>query len=268
MRMTEVHPTAVVDPRAELALDVVIGPYCVVGPDVRLDQDVRLLSHVVVSGRTTLGAGCRVFPFACLGHRPQDRKFRGEETLLVIGRDNQIREHVTIHPGTAGGGGITRVGDGGLFMAAIHIAHDCRIGDGVIMANNATLGGHVEVGDHAFLGGLCAVHQFVRIGRQAMIGGLAGVENDVIPYGTVVGNRAQLNGLNIVGMRRHGVDLDEIQTLRTAYRLLFAPEGAFVERLAEVATRFADQPRVMEILRFIESAGNRSICLPRQNRPA
>jgi len=266
--MTEIHPSAVVDPRAELADDVAIGPYCVVGPGVRLGRAVRLESHVVVTGQTTLGAGCRVFPFACLGHRPQDRKYRGEDTELVIGRNNQIREHVTMHPGTTGGGGITRVGDGGLFMAAIHVAHDCRIGDGVVMANNATLGGHVEVEDDAFLGGLCAVHQFVRIGRQAMIGGLAGVENDVIPYGTVVGNRAQLNGLNIVGMRRHGVDSDEIQTLRMAYRLLFAPEGAFAERLTEVATQFADQPRVMEIIHFIESAGNRSICLPRQNRAA
>ena len=223
-------------------------------------------SHVVITGRTRLGSGCRVFPFACLGHRPQDRKYRGEPTELVIGRDNQIREYVTMHPGTAGGGGITRVGDGGLFMASIHVAHDCQVGDGVIMANNATLGGHVEVQDHAFLGGLCAVHQFVRIGRQAMIGGLTGVENDVIPYGMVVGNRAQLNGLNIVGMRRHGIDLDEIQVLRLAYRLLFAPEGAFAERLEEVATQFAGQPRVMEIIRFIESAGNRSICLPRLNR--
>jgi len=266
--MTEVHLSAVVDPRAELADDVSIGPYCVVGPGARLDTGVRLESHVVIAGRTTLGAGCRVFPFACLGHRPQDLKYGGEDTELRIGRNNQIREHVTMHPGTAGGGGITRVGDGGLFMAAIHVAHDCQVGDGVIMANNATLGGHVEVQDHVFLGGVCAVHQFVRIGRQAMIGGLAGVENDVIPYGTVVGNRAQLTGLNIVGMRRRGIDSDEVQVLRLAYRLLFAPEGAFAERLTEVARQFAAQPRVMEIIRFIESAGNRSICLPRNNRPA
>jgi UDP-N-acetylglucosamine acyltransferase len=184
----------------------------------------------------------------------------------VIGRDNQIREHVTMHPGTAGGGGITRVGDDGLFMAAIHVAHDCQVGDGVIMANNATLGGHVEVQDHAYLGGLCAVHQFVRIGRQAMIGGLAGVEQDVIPYGMVLGNRAYLNGLNIVGMKRRDISREEIQDLRTAYRLLFAPEGAFVERLAEVAAQFADHSRVMEIVDFIRSAGNRAICMPRQNR--
>ena len=266
--MADVHPTAVVDPRAELADDVAVGPYCVVGPDVRLDAGTRLESHVVVTGRTTLGAGCRVFPFACLGHRPQDRKYRGEHTELVIGRDNQIREYVTMHPGTAGGGGVTRVGDGGLFMASIHVAHDCRVGDGVIMANNATLGGHVEVQDHAFLGGLCAVHQFVRIGRQAMIGGLTGVENDVIPYGMALGNRAYLNGLNVVGMKRRGVSREEIHEVRAAYRLLFAPEGEFAERLAEVAERFANQPRVMEIVRFIQAAGPRAICMPRQNRAA
>lgn len=264
--MTEIHPTAVVDSRAELAGDVAIGPYCVVGPQVVLGEGVRLESHVVITGRTRVGDGCRIFPFASLGHRPQDLKYRGEDTELVIGRNNQIREHVTMHPGTAGGGGITRIGDGGLFMAAIHVAHDCRIGNGVIMANNATLGGHVEVQDHAYLGGLCAVHQFVRIGQQAMIGGLAGVENDVIPYGTVLGNRAYLNGLNIVGMKRRGVSREEIHDLRTAYRLLFAPEGAFAERLAEVAEQFADHPRIMEIVEFIRSAGNRAICVPRQNR--
>lgn len=264
--MSEIHPTAQVDPRAELADDVQIGAYSVVGPGVCLGAGVRLESHVVVTGRTTLGDNCRVFPFACLGHQPQDLKYRGEETELVIGRNSQIREHVTMHPGTANGGGVTRIGSDGLFMAAIHVAHDCQIGDGVIMANNATLGGHVQLEDHAFLGGLCAVHQFVRIGRGAMIGGLAGVENDVIPYGMVLGNRAYLNGLNIVGMRRRGFDKDEIQRLRTAYRLLFAPEGTFAERLDEVATEFADHPRVMEIVAFVRSANNRAICLPRQNR--
>jgi len=266
--MTDIHPTAVVDPRAELAGDVVIGPYCVIGPQVLLGAGVRLESHVVITGRTRVGDRCRIFPFACLGHRPQDLKYRGEDTELVIGSDNQIREHVTMHPGTAGGGGITRIGEGGLFMAAIHVAHDCLIGNGVIMANNAALGGHVEIQDHAYLGGLCAVHQFVRIGQQAMIGGLAGVENDVIPYGMVLGNRAHLNGLNIVGMKRRGVSREEIHDLRTAYRLLFAPEGAFAERLAEVAEQFADHPRIMEIVEFIRSAGNRAICVPRQNRVA
>lgn len=264
--MTEVHSTAAVDPNAELASDVTIGPFCVVGPDVRLGRGVRLEAHVVVSGRTSIGPGCRIFPFACLGHRPQDLKFRGEETELIIGSNNQIREHVTMHPGTVGGGGVTRVGDNGLYMAAIHVAHDCQIGNGVIMANNATLGGHVHIQDEALLGGVCAVHQFVRIGRQAMIGGLAAVENDVIPYGLVLGNRAYLNGLNIVGIKRRGASREELNSLRSAYRLLFASEGAFAERLAQVAERFADQPRVVEIVRFIQSAGHRAICMPRQNR--
>jgi UDP-N-acetylglucosamine acyltransferase len=264
--MTEVHATAIVDPDAELATDVVVGPFCVIGPAVHLGQGVRLESHVVVTGRTSIGPGCRIFPFACLGHRPQDLKFRGEETELVIGSNNQIREHVTMHPGTVGGGGVTRVGDNGLYMAAIHVAHDCQIGNGVIMANNATLGGHVHIQDEALLGGVCAVHQFVRIGRQAMIGGLAGVENDVIPYGLVLGNRAYLNGLNIVGMKRRGASREELNSVRAAYRRLFAGEGAFAERLAEVAERFADEPRAVEIVRFIQGAGQRAICMPRQNR--
>jgi UDP-N-acetylglucosamine acyltransferase len=264
--MAEVHHTAWVDRGAELAGDVHIGPLCVVGAGVRLAAGVRLESHVVVTGNTTLGPGCRVFPFACLGHRPQDMRHRGETTELILGRNNQVREHVTMHPGTVHGGGVTRIGDDGLFMASIHVAHDCRVGNGVIMANHATLGGHVEVQDNAYLGGLCAIHQNVRIGRHAMIGGLAGVEHDVIPYGTVIGNRAYLNGLNIVGMKRHGLTRDEINELRTAYRLLFAPEGAFSERLDEVAAQHADRPRVMEIVGFIRCAGSRAICVPRPGR--
>ncbi len=264
--MTEIHPTALVDRHAELDGDVYIGPFSVVGPDIRLGRGSRLESHVVLNGRTTLGEGCRVFPFACLGHRPQDLKYRGEDSELVIGSNNQIREHVTMHPGTAHGGGVTRVGDDGLFMAGAHVAHDCQVGNGVIMANNATLAGHVSVGDFAVLGGLCAVHQFVRIGRMAMIGGLAGVENDVIPYGMVLGNRAYLNGLNIVGMKRRGVARDVIQNLRNSYRCLFAPDGTFADRLDDVARQFVSERCVIEIVDFIRSADNRSICLPRPSR--
>ena len=268
--MIEIHPSAVVDPRAELADDVWIGPFCQVGADVQIDQGCRLESHVVITGRTTLGGHCRVFPFASLGHRPQDLKYRGEESDLIIGNNNQIREHVTMHPGTAHGGGTTRVGDGGLFMAGVHIAHDCQVGDSVIMANNATLAGHVELADFAFLGGLSAVHQFVRIGRQAMIGGLAGVEADVIPYGMVLGNRAYLNGLNIVGMKRRGVGRDDIQNLRNAYRSLFTNEGegTFSDRLSDVAEQYRDNARVIEVIDFIRSGDNRSICLPKINRAA
>ena len=264
--MAEIHPTALVDPKAELDEDVSVGAYCVIGRGVRLCAGVRLESHVVIMGRTTLGPGCRVFPFACLGHRPQDMKYRGEATRLVIGRNNQIREHVTMHPGTVGGGGITRIGDDGLYMAAIHVAHDCQIGDRVIMANNATLGGHVEVQDDAVLGGVCAIHQYVRIGRQAMIGGLAGVEYDIIPYGMALGNRARLDGLNVVGLKRRGVPRAEIQAMRAAFRALFTGEGAFADRVAEVAERFADQPRVMEIVAFVRSADRRPVCMPRPSR--
>ena len=265
--MTEVHPTAVVETGAELDEDVYVGPFSVVGSDCRIGHGSRLESHVVVTGRTTLGVGCRVFPFACLGHRPQDLKYRGETSELLIGSNNQIREHVTMHPGTAHGGGVTRVGSDGLFMVGVHIAHDCQIGNGVIMANNATLAGHVVLHDFAFLGGLSAVHQFVRIGTQAMIGGLAGVENDVIPYGMVLGNRAYLNGLNIIGMKRRGLDRDEIQNLRNAYRCLFTSEETFADRLASVADQFASHPRVIEVVDFIRNGDNRSICLPRSNRP-
>ena len=265
--MSDIHPSAIVASEAELD-DVYVGPFCQVDADVRIGRGSRLESHVVVTGRTTLGEGCRVFPFACLGHRPQDLKYRGEESDLVIGDNNQIREHVTMHPGTAHGGGITRVGNDGLFMAGVHVAHDCQVGDGVIMANNATLAGHVQVQDHAVLGGLSAVHQFVRIGRQAMIGGLAGVEADVIPYGTVLGNRAYLNGLNLVGMKRRGVDRDDIQQLRNAYRALFMTDGTFADRLGEVAELYQAYPRVIEVIDFIRSGDNRSICLPKTHRTA
>lgn len=265
--MSEIHPSAVVDERAELE-DVYVGPFCQVGAGVRIGRGCRLESHVVVMGNTTIGEGCRVFPFACLGHRPQDLKYRGEESDLVIGSNNQIREHVTMHPGTAHGGGTTRIGNDGLFMVGVHIAHDCQVGDGVIMANNATLAGHVELDDFAFLGGLSAVHQFVRIGRQAMIGGLAGVEADVIPYGMVLGNRAYLNGLNIIGMKRRGVDRDSIQNLRNAYRTLFTCDGTFADRLIEVAERYKADAHVIEMVDFIRSGDNRSICLPKAHRAA
>ncbi|CAA7617058.1 acyl-ACP--UDP-N-acetylglucosamine O-acyltransferase [Magnetospirillum sp. SS-4] len=261
--MTNIHPTALVDSRAEIAASAVVGPFCVIGPEVRLDDDVELVSHVAVAGRTVIGAGTRVFPFASIGHRPQDLKYRGEPSTLEIGRNNQIREHVTMNPGTEGGGMVTRVGDNCLFMASAHVAHDCILGDNVIMANNATLAGHVLVGEFAFLGGLCAVHQFVRIGRHAMIGGMSGVEADVIPFGTVIGNRAHLNGLNIVGLKRRGFSRDDIHTLRNAYRLLFAPEGTLQERLSDVEEQFQGNAAVMEIVAFIRSDSSRSLSTPK-----
>ena len=258
--MTGIHPTAVVEPGAKLGDGVAVGPYCVVGADVVLGDGVTLLSHVVVAGHTEIGAGTRIFPFASIGHQPQDLKYRGEPSRLIIGRDNTIREAVTMNPGTEAGSMVTRVGDGCLFMTGTHVAHDCTIGDGVIMANNATLAGHVVVGDHAVLGGLCAVHQFVRIGTLAMVGGLSGVEYDVIPYGSVMGNRAWLAGLNLVGLRRRGVARDEIHLLRRAFAELFAAEGTMSERLERVAEQYGDSSRVAEVVAFMRARSQRGIC--------
>lgn len=258
----EIHPTAVVEDGASVGAGARIGAYCVVGPEVDLGPGVLLASHVVVAGRTRIGAGTRVFPFASLGHEPQDLKYRGEPVELVIGARNTIREHVTMNPGTAGGGGVTAVGDGCLFMMSTHVAHDCRIGDGVILANNATLAGHVEIGDHAVLGGLCAVHQFVRIGRGAMIGGLAGVVADVIPYGSVIGERAHLAGLNLVGLKRGSAGRDEIHGLRAAFAELFAGEGTLQERARAVAGRHAGNALVAEVTDFVGAGSSRSFTVP------
>jgi len=261
--MANIHPTAIVADGARFADDVTVGPFCVVGPMVELGPAVRLISHVVVDGITSLGEGTVVYPFASLGHRPQDLKYNGEPSRLVIGQRNQIREHVTMNPGTAGGGMLTRVGNDCLFMVGAHVAHDCTVGDHAIMVNNATLAGHVVVGEFAVLGGLSAVHQFVRIGRHVMVGGMTGVENDVIPYATVTGNRAHLSGLNLVGLKRRGFSRDDIHELRNAYRLLFAPEGTMAERLEEVAIQFRDVAPVVEILDFIRADSSRAICQPK-----
>ncbi|MGA8380416.1 MAG: acyl-ACP--UDP-N-acetylglucosamine O-acyltransferase [Stellaceae bacterium] len=260
--MADIHPTAIVAPGADLARDVVIGPYCVVGQHVALGAGVVLRAHVVVDGHTTIAEGTRVFPFASIGLEPQDLKYDGEESFLVVGCRNTIREYVTINPGTAGGGLVTRIGDDCLFMVGAHVAHDCQIADHVIMANNATLAGHVVVDGYAFLGGLCAVHQFVRIGRHAMIGGMSGVERDVIPYGQVIGNRARLTGLNIIGMQRRGFSREDIQSLRNAYQFLFHSAGTLSDRVNETAERFSGVAPVDDIIRFIRADSSRAICQP------
>lgn len=261
--MTGIHPTAVVDPKAVLGDGVVIGPYCVVGGDVTLGRNVRLHSHVVVDGRTEIGPETEIFPFASIGMIPQDLKYRGEASTLTIGSRNRIREYVTMNPGTADGGMVTRVGDDCLFMMSAHVAHDCIVGNHVIMANNATLAGHVTVGDFAILGGLSAVHQFVRIGRHAIIGGMSGVENDVIPYGSVVGDRARLSGLNIVGLKRRNFANKDVHNLRTAYRMLFAEEGTMGERIDDVRTLFGDNAEIMEIVEFMRADSQRGLTQPR-----
>src|SRR6266581_7554346 len=262
--MPQIHPTAIVEPGARLADDVEIGPYCVIGARVALGAGVSLKSHVVIDGRTTIGAHTRIFPFASIGFETQDLKYAGEPSSLEIGRDNTIREHVTINPGTAGGGMVTRVGDHGLFMVGAHVAHDCQIGDHVIMANNSTLAGHVVVEDYALLGGLSAVHQFVRIGRHAMIGGMSGVERDVIPYGQVMGDRARLYGLNIIGMQRTGFSREDIQGLRSAYQFLFSEDGTFNDRVNETAERFGGIGPVDDIIAFIRADSSRAICQPKE----
>ena len=263
--MTAVHATAIVDPRARLGDGGEIGPYCVVGADVALGEEVILHSHVVVEGRTRIGARCQIFPFASIGHRPQDLKYAGESSELIIGSDNMLREHVTMNPGTEGGGMVTRVGDRGLFMMGAHVAHDCQIGDRVIMANNATLGGHVVVEDDAIIGGLSAIHQFVRIGRHAMIGGMSGVEHDVIPYGLATGERARLQGLNVVGLKRHGLGRADIRTLSEAYARLFGPEDTLAERVERLAAELGDSAGVADIVAFVRAQSARALCRPKGN---
>lgn len=261
--MAELHATAVVEPGAKLGTGVTVGPYCIVGPEVELGEGVVLHSHVAVAGRTRIGARTEIYPFASIGHPPQDLKYAGEPSELVIGADNRIREQVTMNPGTKGGGMVTRVGDRCLFMVGAHVAHDCQIGNGVIMANNATLGGHVVIEDNAIIGGLAAVHQFVRIGRNAMVGGMSGVEQDVIPFGLVMGDRARLSGLNIVGLKRGGHSREEIQALQEAYRLIFAEDRTIAERIAEAQGRSPDDGPVADLLAFAGGESSRGLCQPK-----
>lgn len=261
--MSNIHPTAVVDKSAKIGRDVVIGPFCCIGPQVTLADKVVLKSHIVIEGITTIGSGTVIFPFASLGLQPQDLKYGGEASTLSVGGRNIIREYVTMNPGTEGGGMETVVGDDNLFMIGAHIAHDCRIGSHVIMANNATLAGHVIVEDYAIIGGLAAVHQFCRIGRHAMIGGMSGVEHDVIPYGSVVGGRAWLSGLNLVGLKRRGFTKEDIQNLRLAYRMLFNDERVMSERIGEVADRFAEVEAIMDVVEFMRAQSSRGLTQPK-----
>lgn len=261
--MTQIfHPTAIIHPNAKIGSNVRIGAYSVVGENVTLADDVVLHSHVVVEGRTEIGKRTVIFPFASIGHAPQDLKFHGEESALIIGENNTIREHVTMNPGTEMGGMVTRIGNNGLFMMACHIAHDCIIGDHVILANNATLGGHVTVGDYAFIGGLAAVHQFIRIGTHAVIGGMSGVENDVIPYGRVKGERAFLAGLNLIGLDRRGFTKDQVRTLQKAYNQIFAEDETLEQRLGKAEKDYADQPQVMELIQFAREKTRFPLCQP------
>jgi len=260
--MSTIHPTAVIDPGAQLGAEVKIGPYCVVGPNVKLGDRVELKSHVVVEGHTTIGEDTVVYPFASLGHAPQDLKYKGEASELIIGKRNKIREHVTMNPGTATGAMKTVVGDDCLFMMSTHVAHDCIVGNGVILANNATLAGHVEVGDYAILGGLSAVLQWVRIGAHAMIGGMSAVDREVIPFGLVKGERAELVGLNYVGLERRGFSKEQVQKMLKAFKIMFNEDGALADRLAQVANDYQEEPTVMKMVNFARAEG-RSLLTPK-----
>ena len=260
--MAAIDATARVADGARIGNGVEIGPYCLVGPHVELKDGVRLVGHVNVTGATTIGEGTIVYPFASLGTPPQSVHYRGESTKLVIGPHCQIREGVTMNIGTAGGGGITRVGARGFFMVSSHVGHDCDVGDDVTFANNAVLGGHVSIGDNVFLGGNSAVHQFVRVGEGVMVGGVSGVAANIVPFGFAKGQIATLDGLNVVGLRRRGASRADLHRLRQAYRALFLGEGMFAERVAQAAIEFADDPLIQKIIAFIRASGKRPLMHP------
>ena len=258
-----IHPAAHVDPKAQLDDGVSIGPLCIVGPDVKLGKNVELVSQVNLAGDTAIGADCKLYPFVSMGHPPQDFKHKGGPVSIVIGERSIFRELVNVHPGTDAGRAETRIGDDCYFMVGSHLAHEGHVGNKVVISNGAQIGGAVTIGDHAILGGLCAVHQHTRIGAHAFVGGMATVTTDVIPYGSVVGNTAYLAGLNVVGLKRRGFDRQAVRDLRSAYRLLFAQEGTFAERLEDTAHLYKDHELVMEIVGFIRDQDKRPICMPR-----
>ena len=258
-----IHPSAVVAPGAKIGAGATVGPFCLVGEHVELGEGVKLISHAVVEGRTTIGAGTEIYPFASIGHKPQDLKYDGEPSTLSIGTNCIIRENVTINPGTRGGNMKTVVGDNCLLMASSHVAHDCQLGNNVIVANYGGIAGHCQIDDYAIIGGCVALHQFVRIGAHAFIGAQSMVEADVIPYGMAVGNRAKLAGLNLVGLKRRKFDREAIHRLRTAYRMIFSSEGTLRERVDDAAELFAGDVLVQDVVTFIGAGGDRPVCLPR-----
>lgn len=258
--MLDIHPTAVIENGAQIGAGVQIGPFCVVGPKVRLADGVVLKSHVAIAGDTAIGEGTVVFPFASIGEVPQDLKFKGEDVRLEIGARNRIREYVTMNPGTGGGGGVTRIGDDGLFMAGCHVGHDCQLGDRVILVNNASLAGHCHLDDDVIIGGLSGVHQFVRIGRGAMIGAVTMVTADVIPYGLVQGPRGHLDGLNLVGLKRRGASRADILELREMLDRLGG--GSFRDTARHLAEGESGA-MVRDVLDFILGPSDRSFLTPR-----
>ena len=259
----KIHQTAIISDGATLdGKDIEIGPYSIIGPNVVIGDYSKIQSHCVIEGETVIGKNNQFSPFSVIGSLPQHNKFTGGNSKLIIGDNNIFREHVTIHPGTEIGSNITKIGSNGLFMVGCHVAHDCIVGDNVIFVNGAVIGGHVEIGDYCYLGGHSAVHQFCRIGKHAIIGASTMVDGDVIPFSSVVGARGKLSGLNLVGLKRRSFKRDDIKLLRQVYRLLFAPEGTFTERLLEVKEVYGSKPLANEILNFLNSNSHRSIVHP------
>jgi UDP-N-acetylglucosamine acyltransferase len=265
--MSDIHPTAIISANAIIGKNVKIGPYSIIGDNVQIGDDAVIHPHVIIDGHTIIGSGNHFFPFSSIGLAPQDKKYNGEESKLIIGENNVFREYVTVNPGTQGGGLITLIGSNCLFMVGSHVAHDCELGNNIIMANNATIAGHVKIGDFAILGGLCAVRQFVRIGEHAMIGGMAGVESDVIPYGLAMNERASLEGINIVGLKRRGFERESISAIMDVYNNVFSNEEGktFATKLEEMARVYENNKDVMIVINFLKADTTRAICKPRNN---
>ncbi len=263
--MPRVHPTAVIAGGADIRPGAIIGPYCVVDDHARIGSGSELISHVVVTGHARIGERNRIFPFACIGHEPQDLKYHGEPSRVEIGDGNTIRENVTVNTGTEGGGMVTRIGNGNLLMAYVHIAHDCQVGNEAVLANCATLAGHIEIGDGAIIGGLSAIHQFVRIGRYAMIGGMSGITKDVPPFClTAGGYRPGLTGLNLIGLKRRGFTQENIRLLKQVYRILLQGAGSRASRIEKAEASAGDDPYGRELLAFVRDA-RRGIVIHRRD---
>ena len=263
---SKVHQTSILNKGCEIGKNVSIGAFSIIGPNVKIGDNSKIHSHVLIDGNTTIGLNNEIYPFSVIGSNPQHLKFEGEITELIIGNNNIFREHVTVHPGTNVGTKKTIIGNNGFFMVGSHVAHDCIVGDNVVFVNNAVIGGHVEISDYVYLGGQSAVHQYCRIGKHAIIGAGTTIDGDVIPFTSVIGSRGFLSGLNLVGLKRRSFKKDEIKILRNAYRLLFAPEGTFNERLLEVSETFSDNKLVKEILIFLKENLNRPIVHPKMGK--
>ena len=256
-----IHKTAIIDPKAKISTSVKIGPYTIIGPDVEINDNTIIQSHVNINGHTIIGKHNNIYPFASIGSDPQDMKYKGEKTKLVIGENNTIREYVTINPGTTQGGGITKVGNNNLIMISAHIAHDCVIGNNIVIANNAAIAGHAIIEDYVVIGGNCGVQQFTRIGKMAMIGGMTGVSRDVIPYGLSTGNRNYLNGINVIGLRRSNISNSEIIGLTDAYKDIFKTES-LNDNLNKLTGKFKENNLVKDVIDFINKDKKRPICTP------